>query len=345
MEIIIPAAGLSSRFPGMKPKYLLYDYKHKMMLQRALQPYQDCNITIGILKEHDEKYYASDFIKHEFGDKFADKVNVIVLDKVTNGPADTVYQILQKSNISDDQEFLIKDCDSFFEHEITQGNYVCVSDISEHEVLNKLASKSFIISNEQGIITNIIEKKVVSNKFCVGGYKFNSVGEYKNTFEKISTEKEIFVSDVISVMLQNGVVFTEKLVTEYTDVGTSQEWFKYNDRPVIFCDIDGTVVKSQSRVGVNTFDDVPIPLENNVKRLLQLQEQGAQFIFTTARKNQYFVQTDTMLQNLGFENFTLIMDLQNAKRILINDFNVANPFPRAEAINIERNSDTLDFYL
>jgi len=37
--------------------------------------------------------------------------------------------------------------------------------------------------------------------------------------------------------------------------------------------------------------------------------------------------------------------LQNAKRILINDFNVANPFPRAEAINIERNSDTLDFYL
>ena len=341
MEIIVPAAGLSSRFPGMKPKYLLYDYKHKMMLQRALDPYLDCNITIGVLKEHDEKYYASDFIKHEFGDK----VNIVVLDKVTNGPADTVYQILQKSNISDDQEFLIKDCDSFFDHDITQGNYVCVSDISEHEVLNKLASKSFIISNEQGIITNIIEKKVVSNKFCVGGYKFNSVGEYKNTFEKISTEKEIFVSDVISVMLQNGVVFTEKLVTEYTDVGTSQEWFKYNDRPVIFCDIDGTIVKSQSRVGVNTFDDVPIPLENNVKRLLQLQEQGAQFIFTTARKNQYFLNTDTMLQNLGFENFTLIMDLQNSKRILINDFNTANPFPRAEAINIERNSDTLDFYL
>jgi len=341
MEIIVPAAGLSSRFPGMKPKYLLYDYKHKMMLQRALENYTDYNVTIGILKEHDEKYYASDFIKHEFGDK----VNIVVLDKVTNGPADTVYQILQKSNIGDDQEFLIKDCDSFFDHDITQGNYVCVSDISEHEVLNKLASKSFIISNEQGIITNIIEKKVVSNKFCVGGYKFNSVGEYKNTFEKISTEKEIFVSDVISVMLQNGVVFTEKLVTEYTDVGTSQEWFKYNDRPVIFCDIDGTIVKSQSRVGVNTFDDIPIPLENNVKRLLQLQEQGAQFIFTTARKNQYFLNTNTMLQNLGFEDFTLIMDLQNAKRILINDFNIANPFPRAQAINIERNSDTLDFYL
>jgi hypothetical protein len=343
MEIIVPAAGLSSRFPGMKPKYLLYDYKHKMMLQRALADYdyEDCNITIGVLKEHDEKYYAYEFLKHEFGDS----VNIVALDKVTNGPADTVYQILQKSNIDNGQEFLIKDCDSFFNHDITQGNYVCVSDISEHEVLNKLASKSFIISNEQGIITNIIEKKVVSNKFCVGGYKFNSVGEYKNAFEKISTEKEIFVSDVISVMLQNGVVFTEKLVTEYTDVGTSQEWFKYNDRPVIFCDIDGTIVKSQSRVGVNTYDDVPIPLENNVKRLLQLQEQGAQFIFTTARKNQYFLQTDTMLHDLGFENFTLIMDLQNAKRILINDFNVANPFPRAQAINIERNSDTLDFYL
>lgn len=341
MEIIVPAAGLSSRFPGMKPKYLLYDYSHKLMLQSALEPYLEYNITIGILREHDIAHHASDFIRHEFGDR----IKIVVLDEVTNGPADTVYQILKQADIPNAEEFLIKDCDSFFEHEITEGNYVCVSDISEHEVLNKLGSKSFITSNEQGIITNIIEKKVVSNKFCVGGYKFDSVGDYKTTFESISSEKEIFVSDVISMMLQNNVVFTEKLVSNYVDVGTAQEWFKYNDKPVIFCDIDGTIVKAQSRVGVNTYDDEPIPLQKNVKRLLELQKDGAQFVFTTARKFDYYNQTNDMLHTLGFFEFILIMELQNSKRILINDFNKSNPFPRAEAINIERNSDTLDFYI
>ena len=58
MEIIVPAAGLSSRFPGMKPKYLLYDYKHEMMLKNAIGPLLKYNVTIGILKEHDDMFEA-----------------------------------------------------------------------------------------------------------------------------------------------------------------------------------------------------------------------------------------------------------------------------------------------
>ena len=341
MEIIVPAAGLSSRFPGMKPKYLLYDYSHKLMLQRALAPYKGHNVTIGILKEHDDKYNAVDFIRHEFGED----ITIVVLDKPTNGPADTVYQILCQSGIEPCREFLIKDCDSFFDHELTSGNYICVSDISEHEVLNRLGSKSFVISNEQGVITNIIEKKVVSNKFCVGGYKFQSVGEYLENFESISTEKEIFVSDVISMMLQKGRIFTEKPVINYTDVGTAQEWFKYNDKPVIFCDIDGTIIIAQSRVGKNTLDDPAIALDKNVVRLLEYQNNGAQFIFTTARPKSYTDVTHTLLVDLGFKNYQLIMGLQNARRILINDYNKSNPHPRSTAINIERNADNLSNFL
>ena len=63
MEVIVPAAGQSSRFPNMKPKYLLYDYKHDLMLTNSIKPYLNYNVTVGILKEHDEKYNASKFIK------------------------------------------------------------------------------------------------------------------------------------------------------------------------------------------------------------------------------------------------------------------------------------------
>jgi hypothetical protein len=342
MRVIVPAAGLSTRFPDMKPKYLLYDYKHELMLANAIRPFlnMDMKVSIGILKEHDVKYDASKFIQHEFGDS----VDVVVLDVPTKGPADTVFQIIEKLGLYSEPIF-IKDCDSFFEHDISEGNYVCVSKISDHEFLKKIASKSFTVANNQGIITDIVEKEVVSDTFCVGGYKFSSALMYKEAFKRLSSEREVFVSDVISVCIGDMNIFNEKKVRDYTDVGTAQDWFEYNDKPVIFCDIDGTIIINQGRVGDNSYTEKPIALEKNLKRLLDLQSKGAQFVFTTSRENEYKSLTRKMLYDLGFKSFDLITGLQNSRRILINDYNESNPFPRAESINIKRNSDNLSDFL
>jgi hypothetical protein len=223
------------------------------------------------------------------------------LEEPDKGTADTVYQIIQKKGLYS-SEILIKDCDSFFEHESQPGNYVCVSKISQHEVLKKLASKNFTISNNQGIITDIVEKEVVSDTFCVGGYKFSSTLLYKKAFERLSTNREIFVSDVIGMLIGDLQIFKEVQVTNYTDVGTAQDWFEYNDKPVIFCDIDGTIIKCQSRVGENSYHTKPIVLQKNVNRLLELQSKGAQIIFTTAREPIYMEETRTLLDDLGSKN-------------------------------------------
>ena len=112
MEIIVPAAGLSTRFPEMKPKYLLYDYKGDLMIRNAIRPYMDdYTIHIGILKEHDEKYNASELLKYELGED----IIIHILDEPTKGPADTVYQILKKADIRI-SPILIKDCDRSEEH-------------------------------------------------------------------------------------------------------------------------------------------------------------------------------------------------------------------------------------
>ena len=52
-----------------------------------------------------------------------------------------------------------------------------------------------------------------------------------------------------------------------------------------------------------------------------------------------------MLYSLGFKSFNLLCGLQNSKRILINDYNNNNPYPRAEAINLKRDSDNLSDFL
>ena len=341
MEIIMPAAGLSTRFPNMRPKYTLTDFTGKMMFEKAISPLVGkYHITIGLLKEHEEKYNVSKYIEQEYGDK----ISVVVLDERTTGPADTVYQILKRINLDPEEEILIKDCDSFFDHEYQEGNYVCVSSIKDHEVLKRLGSKSFITTNNQGIINSIIEKQVVSDKFCVGGYKFESASMFIDTFEELKSAHvdEIFVSHIIEECLNKEHIFKESMVWNYTDVGTAEEWLEYNDKAVIFCDIDGTIIKAQPR---HAYDEKPEELEQNISRLLELQDQGSLIIFTTARPERIHTHINKMLTNLGFVNFKLITGLPNTKRILINDYNEANPFPRAIAINLKRDHDNLRDYL
>jgi len=234
MDIIVPAAGLSTRFPDMPPKYLLRDADGYYMLDNALTHYYDRgDIYVAILKEHDQKYNAAEIVTSEMVDielmGYAPRINVIQLDEKTKGPADTVYQALKViDEYKDDGAFLVKDCDSFFNHGIVKGNYICVSRIQDHEVLKRLASKSFVQVNDQGLVTDIIEKKVVSDTFCVGGYKFEKRSEYMEAYEAIQDRtEEIFVSHVIQYMISQGKQFTVQPVYNYVDVGTIDEWNDY----------------------------------------------------------------------------------------------------------------------
>jgi dTDP-glucose pyrophosphorylase len=345
MEVIVPAAGLSTRFPNMKPKYLHFGYDNKMMLVKAVEPFRGkYNITVVVLKEHVEKYNAYEFIKNELPE-----AAIVMVNEPTRGPAETVLVALEHILLMRDDidfQFLVKDCDSFFNHRPMNTNYVCVSNIAAHETLNKLASKSFVKYNDQNIITDIIEKQVVSDSFCVGGYKFGSAEQYMHTYDKLKNRGgELFVSHIIQDMLENGTLFNKVEVTDYTDVGTADDWHKYNDMPVLFCDIDGTLIKAQSRYGSNSYDTAPVILQENVNRIREYHDKGCQIFFTTARPDEYRDVTLEMLRSLGFTSFRLITGLYNARRVLINDYNTSNPYPRAEAINIYRDHDNLKDFL
>lgn len=346
MEIIVPAAGLSSRFPNTKPKYLLFDYQGKMMLYGALTQFLNdpqFNITVGILQEHDEKYNAAEFIQRELGDS----VKVVVLEKVTSGPAETVMKIIEMTDMDIRNPLLIKDCDSYFTHEVTSGNYVCISKIQNHNNLLQVHNKSFVIANEHSVIQNIVEKSVVSDSFCVGGYKFDSVQLFRNSYLSMSnqTDSEIYVSHVVEFAMNTGSIFFSKQVDNYIDVGTKQDWDNYNNVPVLFCDIDGTIIVAQSRYGANSYDSAPIPLESNIERIKQYQQNGSQIIFVTSRPVTARDATIKTLNALGFTEFELLMGLNNSTRMLINDYNEANPFPRAVAVNVKRDSDNLTDFI
>ena len=337
MEIIMPCAGLSTRFPNMRPKYLLSDYNNRLMIENAAKNFiGKYNVTIAILKQHNEMFNAENKLREAFGDK----VNIVVLDKPTSGPADTVYQAIMNSEyfFSSVSPVLIKDCDGFYDTDLVDGNAIYVSKLSKNPDIRNAPAKSYTITNEQGIITSVVEKQIVSNSFCVGGYQFASIGEYVDTFEKLkgNATSEIFVSNIIDYMISNGKIFNEKEVENFIDVGTADDWFKFNNKPTYFCDIDGTIIKTK-----DFHDDPYEPIQKNVDALLKEQARGCKLVFVTARKKKYEEYTNYILTEMGFVNYVLVMETNHSRRVLINDYANSNPFPSAVALNLKRDSDNL----
>lgn len=232
MEIIVPAAGQSTRFPNMPPKYLLKDSYDNSMLGNAIDPYHlQGEMWFGILKEHNEKYGAESEIRRLFYVE-DQSPNIVIIPERTKGPADTVYQVCRTMDlVLDDGPIFIKDCDSFFRHHIMKGNYICTANVSSFRTIDELAAKSFVRTDKHGIVNDIIEKQVVSDQFCVGGYKFAKRSEYIEAFEAVAGSiDEVFVSHVIQYMIDKGKIFFTQSVEDYVDVGTIDEWNNYLER-------------------------------------------------------------------------------------------------------------------
>src|SRR6056300_843955 len=181
MAVIIPCAGRSSRFQNTRPKYLLTMHTGQLMIESAVEPYLDQDIHIVILKEHNEKYKVSDVIKKLYDEN--NNIHLHILDEETTGPAETVYSV--SKNLPDNEPLFIKDCDSFFTGEFRKDNHICVVDLRKNLDITKVAAKSFAVTNNQMMITNVVEKSVVSNYICVGGYGFSNAKEYNDAFKNI----------------------------------------------------------------------------------------------------------------------------------------------------------------
>jgi hypothetical protein len=341
MDIVIPCAGKSSRFPNMRPKYLLTDYSGKLMIQRSIEKLLVKNsIHIAILKEHDEKYDSFQILR----DVFSDNVNIIILESPTRGPAETVFKCLQNTEICGD--FLVKDCDSFFDFELESGNIVYTSKIKDNPNLTNISQLGFVVSNEQNLITSLVEKQIVSDSFCVGGYQFSSKQKFIEAFNAlINDTKELYISNVIDYLILNNEIFVEREVKNYINVGTSKEWFDFNNKPTIFCDIDGVLIENQAPFGNKKYGTNFSALPKNVNVLKKYLKNDSLIIFTTARPDKYFNVTRNVLNELGFETCPLIMGLNHSKRILINDYDHSNPYPTSISINLKRNGDNLDEFL
>lgn len=347
--LIVPCAGKSNRFPNMKPKWLLTHPDGELMIQKALAGLDlkiFDRIIITIVKPHCEEYEADTILKQVFEKN--KKIEICILDDFTKSASETVYLTLEKMKVNG--AFVVKDSDNYVACDIPEKikNSIVGYDLHKHPDISNVPGKSFLIINEQNIIQDIIEKKVVSNVICLGVYIFEDASLFKNAYLELmkkNMQGEMFISHVISYILsKRNQVFEAIMASGYEDWGTITEWKDVQKRyRTYFVDFDGVLIKNSGKYGIVNWSNNNTFLTANVKSVKKLQNEGAQIIITTSRSEEYRKDLEEKLSDLGIKPYSILMGLNHSARVLINDFAPTNPYPSGIAITLPRNSEIEEY--
>jgi len=344
--LLLPCAGKSSRYPGVRPKWMLTLPGGELALSRAAASVpRDAygRIVAAVRAEHDTRYGAVSLLKRTFGE-----IDVVVLGHDTRGPADTVAEMIRLGGVTG--AFAVKDADSFFDPApLPDTGFVALSDVRANPQMSNVGGKSFAVVNDNGLVVEMVEKSLASNYVSVGLYGFADAFAYLDVFTAVARANEtgeVFVSQVMTRAIAGGQVVSPLIVSNFIDVGTLPDWRRYvRARGSILADLDGVVFQNHSGHFPPFWAEDDIAIEENVAALRGWQEQGAQLIFVTARPEAYRVKTERALKALGLDPHALIMNCNHGRRFLVNDHAPSNPYPSAVAISVERNSANLSDYL
>jgi len=303
------------------------------------------NIYFICLQQHEDKYsFMKGFVSELDDAGLRAKSNIVLLPEQTESQSETVYTFLSGYDL--DGFIFIKDSDGFYRCDVEERNQVAYFDLNDMDDINA-RTKSYVDLDVNNVVTNIVEKKVISSTFSSGGYGFADAKEFCKTFEKLQDmDGECYISHIIFEMMLSGSTFYGTKTTDFKDWGTLDAWNKYKSQyKCLFVDIDGTLITNSSHhfppyVGSGE------PIEDNIDLLAELHEQGkAKIILTTSRPERLRQITIMELQTKGIPYDELVMGLPHCQRVIINDFARSNPYPSCSAINIPRNENNLKEFL
>ncbi len=347
--LIIPCAGKSSRFPNMKPKWMLTHPKGTLMVEEAIagMPLKKFGrILIPILKEHAQKFDERIVFEQAFK-KFGKKVEIVELDH-SSSQSDTILQTLLKKKVKG--SFVSKDADNFVQMDMpARADFVVGLDINKSEKdIARLKAKSFVIVNDQKIVVDIIEKRISSENICVGVYGFSDATKFISAYRALAKNggQEVYPSHIISYLIGTGQsVYSYVEAKVYEDWGTSSEWKEAQARhSTYFIDVDGILLHNSGRYGKKHWTNHMSVIEDNVASIKKLADNGAQIVITTSRGEAHLAEFKKLLKKRDIKIHAFVTDCNHAPRIVINDFASTNPYPSAKAINIPRDS-SLEAYL
>lgn len=353
--LIIPCAGKSTRYPNMKPKWLLTHPDGELMIEKVIFNL-DINkfdrVIITIVNQHNMNFDAELILNQIFRNKLKDKLEICVLDAFTSCQVETVIKTIEIMSITG--SILIKDCDSLIEITdyklVLNNNFVSGVNINNFKNENfKLKNKSFFKINKEKNIVEIKEKDIISTYISVGFYGFADAELFLNTYNILKNNYEgleLYISHIIQyLIINNRIKFNYLCVSDYIDWGTADDWYyTIKKHSTYIVDIDGVLVENVGKYGSRNWYNYNVELKNNLNKIKELSDNGAQIILLTSRDKKSIKFIEKIFNIYRIPIHAIITDCNHSCRIIINDFAFSNPYPSCKAINIPRNAD-INYYI
>ena len=227
LNILIPMAGAGKRFAEAGytfPKPLI-EINNKPMIQWVL----DCinikaNFIFLILKEHQEKYNISSVLKI-----LRPNCKIIEINHLTEGAACTT--LLAEKFINNDNPLIIANSDQFIKWNSSNVMYNLINKKYDGAILTfkSIHPKwSYVKSDNDDIISEVAEKKVISNRATVGVYywkKGSDYVKYANQMidQNIRVNNEFYVCPVYNEALKDKKKIKAVDVDEMIGLGTPED--------------------------------------------------------------------------------------------------------------------------
>lgn len=222
-------AGEGSRFAkeGYTFPKPLIDVNGKPMIQNVVENISfDAEYIFLVRKSHLEKYPG---LKSTLERISNGKTTIVIVDVLTEGAACTV--LLAKEHINNDEDLLIANSDQIIEY--SKENFLTFKQKINVDgivfTFNSTHPKwSFVRLNSDGYITEVAEKKPISNVATCGIYWYRRGRDFVQAAERmveknIRVNNEFYVAPVYNEMVIDGKFVLPFYVNKMYGIGTPED--------------------------------------------------------------------------------------------------------------------------
>lgn len=227
LNVVIPMAGAGSRFEKAGytfPKPLI-EIGEKTMIQTVCESLNiEANYIFITREEHEEKYNITNYLS-----QISPGCKVVLTDGMTEGAACTV--LLAKELINNQNPIIMANSDQYIEwdsFEFMKNNYERELDASMLVFKSNHPKWSYAKINDAGLVTEVAEKKPISDIATVGVYYWKNGADFIKYAEQmiqknIRVNNEFYVCPVFNEAIEDGKSIGIFEVDEMWGLGTPED--------------------------------------------------------------------------------------------------------------------------
>ena len=227
MNVLIPMAGAGSRFEKAGytfPKPLI-DVRGKPMIQWVVDNLNvEAKYIFIVQKSHFEKYNLKETLNN-----FCPNNEIVQVDGITEGAACTT--LLAKTFIDKDEPLIIANSDQFVEWNNEEFIYTSTTGDLDGNILTFKSTHpkwSYVKLNDSGYVTEVAEKRPISDVATVGIYYWRRGSDYVKYAEQmirknIRVNNEFYVCPVFNEAIEDGKRIRTFNIEKMWGLGTPED--------------------------------------------------------------------------------------------------------------------------